>query len=156
VQGRYGHEPANDDAERNARACLGGRTGRLSFWWVSAVGSGVEPHAHRSTRCGCTNWQAATGRCARQSPVPQDTHGPRARRCSSFLNKRLNIFGSLILGSYAGWVFASQRIRQGGPALFSFGLTVLVILLGEILQEGDRRPLALPVSLASALRSAWP
>ena len=65
-------------------------------------------------------------------------------------NNVFNIFGSLMVGGYAAYVFARHDI--GGPALplFSVGLTVLVILLGEILPKALGSRLALPVALASA------
>ncbi|KGG13470.1 MULTISPECIES: CNNM domain-containing protein [Prochlorococcus] len=61
-------------------------------------------------------------------------------------NNGFNIFGSLMLGSYATFVF------KGGLALplFSFSLTILVLLLGEILPKSIGTKLALQVSLASA------
>ncbi|MFN5160696.1 MAG: CNNM domain-containing protein [Cyanobacteriota bacterium] len=65
-------------------------------------------------------------------------------------NNVVNIFGSLMVGGLAAAVFANHGI--GGPALplFSVGLTVLVILLGEILPKAIGSKLALPVALASA------
>ncbi|MFO0077431.1 MAG: CNNM domain-containing protein [Cyanobacteriota bacterium] len=65
-------------------------------------------------------------------------------------NNVFNIFGSLMVGGLAAAVFANHGI--GGPALplFSVGLTVLVILLGEILPKAIGSKLALPVALASA------
>ena len=65
-------------------------------------------------------------------------------------NNVFNIFGSLMVGGFAAGVFAAYDI--GGPALplFSVGLTVLVILLGEILPKAIGSRLALPVALASA------
>lgn len=61
-------------------------------------------------------------------------------------NNGFNIFGSLMLGSYATYVF------QGGLALplFSIVLTILILLLGEILPKSIGTRLALQVSLASA------
>ena len=65
-------------------------------------------------------------------------------------NNVFNIFGSLMVGGLAAAVFAKHGI--GGPALplFSVGLTLLVILLGEILPKAIGSKLALPVALASA------
>ncbi len=65
-------------------------------------------------------------------------------------NNVFNIFGSLMVGGYAAVVFATHGI--GGPALplFSVGLTLLVILLGEILPKALGSRMALPVALASA------
>lgn len=65
-------------------------------------------------------------------------------------NNVFNIFGSLMVGGFAAYVFTRHGI--GGPALplFSVGLTVLVILLGEILPKALGSRLALPVALASA------
>ncbi len=61
-------------------------------------------------------------------------------------NNGFNIFGSLMLGSYAAFVF------KGGIALplFSIFLTILVLLLGEILPKSIGTRLALQISLASA------
>tara|TARA_Y100001968_G_scaffold325498_1_gene366835 strand:- start:452 stop:1438 length:987 start_codon:yes stop_codon:yes gene_type:complete len=61
-------------------------------------------------------------------------------------NNGFNIFGSLMLGSYATFVF------KGGLALplFSIVLTILILLLGEILPKAIGTRLALQVSLAGA------
>ena len=61
-------------------------------------------------------------------------------------NNGFNIFGSLMLGSFAAFVF------QTGIALplFSIVLTILVLLLGEILPKSVGTRLALKISLASA------
>ncbi|MFM7394797.1 MAG: CNNM domain-containing protein, partial [Cyanobium sp.] len=65
-------------------------------------------------------------------------------------NNIFNIFGSLMVGGFAAEVFNRHGI--GGPALplFSVGLTVLVILLGEILPKAIGSRLALPVALSTA------
>ena len=65
-------------------------------------------------------------------------------------NNGFNIFGSLMLGGYAAWVFEQRGI--GGMALpvFSISLTVLVMLLGEILPKALGSRLAMPVSLTAA------
>ncbi|WP_411868312.1 CNNM domain-containing protein [Vulcanococcus limneticus] len=65
-------------------------------------------------------------------------------------NNGFNIFGSLMLGGYAAQVFERLGLRGAALPLFSVGLTVLVILLGEILPKALGSRLALPVSLASA------
>jgi CBS domain containing-hemolysin-like protein len=65
-------------------------------------------------------------------------------------NNGFNIFGSLMLGGYAAIVFKRQGIEGIALPLFSVGLTVLVILLGEILPKALGSRLALPVALASA------
>ncbi|MDA0716981.1 MAG: CNNM domain-containing protein [Cyanobacteria bacterium] len=65
-------------------------------------------------------------------------------------NNGFNIFGSLMLGGYAAIVFKRQDIEGIALPLFSIGLTVLVILLGEILPKALGSRLALPVALASA------
>jgi putative hemolysin len=65
-------------------------------------------------------------------------------------NNGFNIFGSLMLGGYAAQVFERLGLRGAVLPLFSVGLTVLVILLGEILPKALGSRLALPVSLASA------
>ena len=61
-------------------------------------------------------------------------------------NNGFNIFGSLMLGSYATFVF------KGGIAMpiFSIGLTILVLILGEILPKSVGTRFSLQVSLASA------
>ena len=65
-------------------------------------------------------------------------------------NNGFNIFGSLMLGSYATFVFEQNKISGIALPLFSIGLTVLVILLGEILPKSIGSRLAIEVSLASA------
>ncbi len=74
----------------------------------------------------------------------------RALAVLVILNNGFNIFGSLMLGSHAGWVFSKLGVDRVALPLFSVGLTVLVILLGEILPKALGSRLALPVSLASA------
>jgi CBS domain containing-hemolysin-like protein len=65
-------------------------------------------------------------------------------------NNIFNIFGSLMVGGFAASVFSQRGIS--GPALpiFSVGLTVLLILLGEILPKSIGSRLALPVALSTA------
>ena len=70
-------------------------------------------------------------------------------------NNGFNIFGSLMLGGYAAWVFEQRGIGGIALPLFSIGLTVLVMLLGEILPKALGSRLALPVSLASAPFLHW-
>ena len=70
-------------------------------------------------------------------------------------NNGFNIFGSLMLGGYAAWVFEQRGIGGIALPLFSVGLTVLVMLLGEILPKALGSRLALPVSLASAPFLHW-
>lgn len=65
-------------------------------------------------------------------------------------NNGFNIFGSLMLGAFAAHVFQRRGLEGLGLPLFSVGLTVLVILLGEILPKAIGSRLALPVALASA------
>ncbi|MBM5797281.1 MAG: DUF21 domain-containing protein [Cyanobacteria bacterium K_Offshore_0m_m2_072] len=65
-------------------------------------------------------------------------------------NNGFNIFGSLMLGGYAATVFSNHGIEGIALPLFSVGLTVLVILLGEILPKALGSRLALPVALTSA------
>ena len=65
-------------------------------------------------------------------------------------NNGFNIFGSLMLGGYAATVFSHHGIEGIALPLFSVGLTVLVILLGEILPKALGSRLALPVALGSA------
>ncbi|WP_041391612.1 CNNM domain-containing protein [Prochlorococcus marinus] len=61
-------------------------------------------------------------------------------------NNGFNIFGSLMLGSYATFVFKSGMVLP----LFSIGLTILVLLLGEIVPKSIGTRFSLKVSLASA------
>ncbi len=61
-------------------------------------------------------------------------------------NNIFNIFGSLMLGIYATFVFTSSIDR----AFFSVGLTILVLLLGEILPKSLGAKLSLRISIASA------
>jgi CBS domain containing-hemolysin-like protein len=70
-------------------------------------------------------------------------------------NNGFNIFGSLMLGGYAAWVFEQRNISGAALPVFSVGLTVLVILLGEILPKALGSRLALPVALASAPLLHW-
>lgn len=65
-------------------------------------------------------------------------------------NNIFNIFGSLMVGGFAAEVFNKRGIEGPALPLFSVGLTVLVILLGEILPKAIGSKLALPVSLATA------
>ncbi len=66
-------------------------------------------------------------------------------------NNGFNIFGSLMLGGYAAHVFSGYGMEGLALTLFSVGLTVLVILLGEILPKAIGSRLALPIALASAV-----
>ena len=70
-------------------------------------------------------------------------------------NNGFNIFGSLMLGGYSAWVFEQRGVNSAALPLFSIGLTVLVILLGEILPKALGSRLALPVALASAPLLHW-
>ena len=70
-------------------------------------------------------------------------------------NNGFNIFGSLMLGGYAAWVCEQRGIGGIALPLFSVGLTVLVMLLGEILPKALGSRLALPVALASAPVLHW-
>ena len=70
-------------------------------------------------------------------------------------NNGFNLFGSLMLGGYAAWVFEQRNISGVALPVFSVGLTVLVILLGEILPKALGSRLALPVALASAPLLHW-
>ncbi|MFM1901187.1 MAG: hypothetical protein RLZZ216_1763 [Cyanobacteriota bacterium] len=70
-------------------------------------------------------------------------------------NNGFNIFGSMMLGGYAAWVFQKNQFSEVALPLFSVALTVLVILLGEILPKAIGSRLALPVSLASAPVLHW-
>jgi CBS domain containing-hemolysin-like protein len=70
-------------------------------------------------------------------------------------NNGFNIFGSLMLGGYAAWVFEQRGVNSAALPLFSVGLTILVILLGEILPKALGSRLALPVALSSAPFLHW-
>ncbi|KGG14797.1 MULTISPECIES: CNNM domain-containing protein [unclassified Prochlorococcus] len=61
-------------------------------------------------------------------------------------NNSFNIFGSLMLGIYATFVFTEGLHR----ALFSIGLTMLVLLVSEILPKSIGAKFPLRISLASA------
>ena len=63
-------------------------------------------------------------------------------------NNSFNIFGSLMVGSYASFIF-QNRIGYLMP-VFSIGLTILVLLLGEIVPKALGTRLALQISLTSA------
>jgi CBS domain containing-hemolysin-like protein len=65
-------------------------------------------------------------------------------------NNMFNIFGSLMVGGLASRVFARHGLTGPALPLFSIGLTVLVILLGEILPKALGSRMALPVALGSA------
>jgi CBS domain containing-hemolysin-like protein len=65
-------------------------------------------------------------------------------------NNVFNIFGSLMVGGFAASVFANHGLHGPALPLFSVGLTVLLILLGEILPKAIASKLALPVALATA------
>ena len=99
---------------------------------------------------------------ARERPVPGARRLAQLRqrlgRTLSALviaNNGFNIFGSLMLGGYAAWVFEQRNISGIALPVFSVGLTVLVILLGEILPKALGSRLALPVALASAPLLHW-
>ncbi|QEY33137.1 DUF21 domain-containing protein [Synechococcus sp. RSCCF101] len=68
-------------------------------------------------------------------------------------NNAFNIFGSLMLGSTASAVFSGMGIEGVALPLFSVGLTVLVILLGEILPKAvaSRTPMAIGLAAAPVL-----
>ncbi len=65
-------------------------------------------------------------------------------------NNVFNIFGSLMVGGLASAVFARHGVTGPALPLFSVGLTVLVILFGEILPKAMGSRFSLPVALASA------
>jgi CBS domain containing-hemolysin-like protein len=99
---------------------------------------------------------------AREHPIPGARRLAQLRkrlgRTLSALviaNNGFNIFGSLMLGGYAAWVFEQRNISGAALPVFSVGLTVLVILLGEILPKALGSRLALPVALASAPLLHW-
>ncbi|WP_413441131.1 CNNM domain-containing protein [Synechococcus sp. MIT S1220] len=70
-------------------------------------------------------------------------------------NNGFNIFGSLMLGGYAAWVFEKRGIGGVALPLFSVSLTVLVMLLGEILPKALGSRFAMPVSLSAAPVLHW-
>ena len=70
-------------------------------------------------------------------------------------NNGFNIFGSLMLGGYAAVVLHNHNIDGAALPLFSIGLTVLVILLGEILPKSMGSRFSMPVALASAEALHW-
>ena len=74
----------------------------------------------------------------------------RARAVLVIANNAFNIFGSIMLGGYAAQVFHNQGVKGIALPLFSIGLTLLVILLGEILPKALGSRFALPVALATA------
>tara|TARA_Y100001968_G_C19336076_1_gene706928 strand:- start:310 stop:1248 length:939 start_codon:yes stop_codon:yes gene_type:complete len=65
-------------------------------------------------------------------------------------NNGFNIFGSLMLGSYATYVFEQHNISGIALPIFSVSLTLLVILIGEILPKSIGSSLSIEVSMASA------
>lgn len=65
-------------------------------------------------------------------------------------NNIFNIFGSVMVGGFAAAVFARHGVEGPALALFSVGLTVLLILLGEILPKSIGSRFALSVALATA------
>ena len=66
------------------------------------------------------------------------------------VNNGFNIFGSLMLGVYAAHVFEKHDASGVVFPVFSIGLTILVILLGEILPKSLGSRYALQFSLATA------
>ncbi len=90
---------------------------------------------------------------ARENPVKGARRLAKLRRqlgrtltVITITNNSFNIFGSLMLGSYATFVFKDNLAIP----IFSCVLTILVLLLGEILPKSLGTKLALKVSLASA------
>ena len=65
-------------------------------------------------------------------------------------NNGFNIFGSLMLGGFAAFVFEKRGIGGVALPLFSIGLTIFVILLGEIVPKSIGSRFAIQVSIASA------
>jgi CBS domain containing-hemolysin-like protein len=70
-------------------------------------------------------------------------------------NNGFNIFGSLMLGGYAAAVLHNHKVDGVALPLFSIGLTLLVILLGEILPKSMGSRFSMPVALASAEAVHW-
>ena len=99
---------------------------------------------------------------ARESPVAGARrlaklrkHLGRTLSALVITNNGFNIFGSLMLGGYAAWVCEQRGVNSAALPLFSVGLTILVILLGEILPKALGSRLALPVALSSAPFLHW-
>tara|TARA_Y100001968_G_scaffold329647_1_gene379456 strand:- start:1257 stop:2237 length:981 start_codon:yes stop_codon:yes gene_type:complete len=65
-------------------------------------------------------------------------------------NNGFNIFGSLMLGGYAAFVFEQRQLNNIALPIFSIGLTILVIIIGEIIPKSIGSSWAIQVSLASA------
>tara|TARA_Y100001968_G_scaffold325862_1_gene367860 strand:+ start:354 stop:1352 length:999 start_codon:yes stop_codon:yes gene_type:complete len=94
---------------------------------------------------------------AQQNPKSQAKRLARLRRKLGrtltvlvITNNGFNIFGSLMLGGYAAFVFEKRGISGIALPIFSISLTILVILLGEILPKSLGSKFAIQVSLASA------
>jgi CBS domain containing-hemolysin-like protein len=96
------------------------------------------------------SWWAGPAPRGAQALQRLKTRMGRALAVLVIANNAFNIFGSIMLGGYAAQVFHHQGIEGIALPLFSIGLTVLVILLGEILPKALGSRFALPVSLASA------
>ena len=75
-------------------------------------------------------------------------HLGRTLTVVTIANNSFNIFGSLMVGSYASYIF-KNGIGFLMP-IFSIGLTILVLLLGEIVPKAVGTRLALQISLTSA------
>ncbi|NBP98839.1 MAG: DUF21 domain-containing protein, partial [Synechococcaceae bacterium WB6_3A_227] len=75
---------------------------------------------------------------------------PRVLATVVIANNLFNIFGSLMLGGFAAVVFKNQKMGGEALTIFSFALTLVVILLGEILPKALGTRMAVSISLISA------
>lgn len=75
---------------------------------------------------------------------------PRVLATVVIANNLFNIFGSLMLGGYAAVVFKNHNMRGAVLTIFSFALTLIVILLGEILPKALGTRMAVSISLITA------
>ena len=75
---------------------------------------------------------------------------PRVLAVLVIANNLFNIFGSLMLGGYAAVVFKNNKLGGEALTIFSFALTFVVILLGEILPKALGTRMAVGISLLTA------
>jgi CBS domain containing-hemolysin-like protein len=75
---------------------------------------------------------------------------PRVLAVLVIANNLFDIFGSLMLGGYAAVENHDHGLMASALTVFSFALTILVILLGEILPEALGTRMAASISLLAA------
>ena len=75
---------------------------------------------------------------------------PRVLAVLVIANNLFNIFGSLMLGGYAAVVFKNNKLGGEALTIFSFALTFVVIMLGEILPKALGTRMAVGISLLTA------